>query len=239
MGPAPSPAVSLVEIMKETDSKMMAVAPCSNTDKYFAESMIPHHQGAIKMAEWELQNGKNPQLLNTSHSIMTSQTQEIAEMQQYLSQLPIRADCASAPAPSPSSPGMGGMTMSSMNMPMMSNGMAGMSSRMTMGMSKSPLASAMTPSGMQESAMLSTMDAMMAPSGAPLSGNPDHDFAIMMSQHHQAAIDMANVELKYGTFQPLLILAKQIIAAQSEEIQEFCIILAQDYAIPCTAAGSK
>ena len=55
----------------------------------------------------------------------------------------------------------------------------------------------------------------------------------------QAAIDMANVELKYGTFQPLLILAKQIIAAQSEEIQEFCIILAQDYATPCTAAGIK
>lgn len=61
-------------------------------------------QGAIRMAEWELQNGKNPQLLNTSHSIMTSQTQEIAEMQQYLAQLPIRADCASAPAPSPPSP---------------------------------------------------------------------------------------------------------------------------------------
>lgn len=52
-GPAPSPAVSLVEIMKETDSKMMAVAPCSNTDKYFAESMIPHHQVGAPSAALE------------------------------------------------------------------------------------------------------------------------------------------------------------------------------------------
>ncbi len=36
--------------------------------------------------------------------------------------------------------------------------------------------------------MLSTMDAMMAPSGAPLNGNPDRDFAILMSQHHQVCI---------------------------------------------------
>ncbi len=55
------------------------------------------------MAKWELQNGKNAELLNTSRSIVTSQTQEIAEMQQYLAQLPFRADCAPAPAPSPSS----------------------------------------------------------------------------------------------------------------------------------------
>ena len=55
------------------------------------------------MAQWELQNGKDPQLLNTSHSIVTTQTQEIAEMQQYLPQLPIPADCTPAPAPNPSS----------------------------------------------------------------------------------------------------------------------------------------
>ncbi len=55
----------------------------------------------------------------------------------------------------------------------------------------------------------------------------------------QAAIDMANVELKYGTFQPLLVLAKQIVAAQTEEIQEFRAILVKEYATPGVAAGGK
>jgi uncharacterized protein (DUF305 family) len=34
----------LEDIMKETDAAMMSVPPCSNTDRFFAESMIPHHQ---------------------------------------------------------------------------------------------------------------------------------------------------------------------------------------------------
>jgi hypothetical protein len=57
----------------------------------------------------------------------------------------------------------------------------------------------------------------------------------------QAAIDMANVELKYGTYQPLLVLAKEIIAAQTEEIGEFRTILAKDYSTPmsATAVGGK
>ena len=42
--------------------------------------------------------------------------------------------------------------------------------------------------GVQESAMMSTMVSMMAPTGAPLSGDPDRDYAIMMSQHHQVRV---------------------------------------------------
>lgn len=52
---------------------------------------------------------------------------------------------------------------------------------------------------------------------------------------------MANVELKYGTYQPLLVLAKEIVAAQTEEIGEFRTILAKDYSTPmsATAVGGK
>lgn len=57
----------------------------------------------------------------------------------------------------------------------------------------------------------------------------------------QAAIDMANVELKYGAYQPLLVLAKAIITAQTEEIGKFQAILAKDYRTPMNviAAGGK
>ena len=53
-----------------------------------------------------------------------------------------------------------------------------------------PLEASMTNKvfGVQESAMMSTMDSMMAPTGAPLSGDPDRDYAIMMSQHHQVRV---------------------------------------------------
>lgn len=55
-------------------------------------------QGAVQMAQWELDHGSNPQLRNLSNSIITSQTQEIAQMQGYLPQLPT---CAPSPAPAP------------------------------------------------------------------------------------------------------------------------------------------
>ena len=47
----------------------------------------------------------------------------------------------------------------------------------------------------------------------------------------QAAVNMSEVELQYGTSAPLLKLANQIIAEQSKEIDQFKMILAQDYAV--------
>ena len=56
-------------------------------------------QGAVRMAQWELKYGSNAQLLNISQSIVTSQTEEINQMQSYLTMVP---GCASGSAPSPS-----------------------------------------------------------------------------------------------------------------------------------------
>jgi uncharacterized protein (DUF305 family) len=52
----------------------------------------------------------------------------------------------------------------------------------------------------------------------PYTGNPDRDFVAGMIPHHQGAIDMAQVELQYGTDPTLKKLAQQIIAAQRKEI---------------------
>lgn len=52
------------------------------------------------------------------------------------------------------------------------------------------------------------------------SGNPDVDFVRMMIPHHQGAIDMAEVELKYGKDESRKALARQIIEAQEKEIAE-------------------
>ena len=60
------------------------------------------------------------------------------------------------------------------------------------------------------------MDAgMMA---AKPTGNPDRDFAAMMIPHHQGAIAMARVELKYGKDPENRKLAEEIIKAQEGEV---------------------
>jgi len=54
---------------------------------------------------------------------------------------------------------------------------------------------------------------------APMNGNVDHDFAIMMMPHHQGAIDMAKAELAYGKDPVMRRLAEEIIVDQQSEIQ--------------------
>lgn len=50
------------------------------------------------------------------------------------------------------------------------------------------------------------------------SGNVDRDFVRMMIPHHQGAIDMARVLLKYGQDERLKRLAQSIIVEQGQEI---------------------
>src|SRR2546430_71096 len=58
----------------------MAVKPSGNVDADFAALMIPHHQGAIEMAEAELQYGHNSELRRIARNIVTGQRQEIGTM---------------------------------------------------------------------------------------------------------------------------------------------------------------
>jgi uncharacterized protein (DUF305 family) len=53
----------------------------------------------------------------------------------------------------------------------------------------------------------------------PFSGDADRDFARMMIPHHQGAIDMAMVELRFGKDERLKRLAQEIIVTQTQEIE--------------------
>jgi uncharacterized protein (DUF305 family) len=55
----------------------------------------------------------------------------------------------------------------------------------------------------------------------PMSGDTDHDFAMMMRTHHQSAVDMAEIELRTGKDPTLRSMAKNIISSQKKEIKEF------------------
>jgi uncharacterized protein (DUF305 family) len=52
----------------------------------------------------------------------------------------------------------------------------------------------------------------------PPTGDIDRDFADIMIPHHQATIDMAEAELKYGHDDQLRRLAEKIVAQQQQEI---------------------
>src|SRR3569833_2597233 len=73
---------------KENDAAMlkmmaaMAVTPTGDVDKDFVATMVPHHQGAIEMAQAELRYGHNEQLRRLAQEIIVAQTQEIAVMHQ-------------------------------------------------------------------------------------------------------------------------------------------------------------
>jgi uncharacterized protein (DUF305 family) len=76
------------------------------------------------------------------------------------------------------------------------------------------------------SALNQAMNSMkIAMSSVPMTGSSDVDFAAMMISHHQGAIDMAKVELRYGTDSRLRRLAQEIIVTQQSEIALMRLIL--------------
>lgn len=67
----------------------MMQPPSGDADRDFAAMMVPHHQGAIDMAEAELRFGHNPVLRRLAQGIIVEQQQEIAVMRQALAALPL------------------------------------------------------------------------------------------------------------------------------------------------------
>ncbi len=73
----------------------MSIKPSGDVDRDFVAMMVPHHQGAIDMAQAELRYGHNEQLRRIAQEIVVEQQQEIVAMRLALGQpLP-----SAAPAP--------------------------------------------------------------------------------------------------------------------------------------------
>ena len=70
-------------------AKMMAamdIKPSGDVDADFVAMMVPHHQGAIDMAQAQLRHGRNEQLRRLAQEIIVTQQQEIAAMRLALGQ---------------------------------------------------------------------------------------------------------------------------------------------------------
>ena len=68
----------------EMDMGKLRKARGRNFDRMFLQMMIPHHAGAVMMADEALKVTARPQLRKLSHAIISSQSREIGHMQGIL-----------------------------------------------------------------------------------------------------------------------------------------------------------
>lgn len=100
----------------------MSVKPTGDVDRDFVAMMVPHHQGAIDMAQAELRYGHNEQLRRIAQEIVVEQQQEIVAMRVALGQAlppPAPAPDQQKPASIPAAPAhpasSAGMQMNMLN----------------------------------------------------------------------------------------------------------------------------
>jgi uncharacterized protein (DUF305 family) len=110
---APPAASSEAEFLAANEAAMgtmmadMTVMPTGDIDRDFVAMMVPHHQGAIDMAQIVLRYGKNEHLKRLAQEIIVTQQQEIAAMKLAV------GDPLPPSIPSPTRPASGGAPASS------------------------------------------------------------------------------------------------------------------------------
>ena len=84
---ASSPSTAAYQAANDKMHQGMTMTYTGNPDRDFLAGMIPHHQGAIDMAEVELKHGKDPKVRKLAQDIIKAQKREIAQMQAWLKQM--------------------------------------------------------------------------------------------------------------------------------------------------------
>lgn len=79
---------ALIQTMEPMHSDMMRGMTAADFQTAFVCSMIPHHQGAVEMAQVALQHSTDPWIQMFAQEIVSTQEVEIREMQAWLARKP-------------------------------------------------------------------------------------------------------------------------------------------------------
>ncbi|MFY0665331.1 MAG: DUF305 domain-containing protein [Natronospirillum sp.] len=148
---------------------MHSMEVTGDVDYDFVRGMIPHHQGAIDMAQTLLAEGTDAELLALAEEIIAAQQTEIADMEAWLAAY--------------GDPRIGSQA-------------------------------ADIRAGYERTNNRMMRDMNIAPSG-----DVNRDFVLGMIPHHEAAIDMAYILLRYSDDSELRTLAEAVIREQEREIR--------------------
>lgn len=89
--PSPDPSMGGMDhgggMMSEEDMTALESATGVEATRLFLQGMIEHHNGAIMMAEMELSNGQNPDVLELAQQVIDGQKAEVTTMQEILDSL--------------------------------------------------------------------------------------------------------------------------------------------------------
>ena len=77
-------SLGMEDHMTGMDQDPAELEGAADFDKEFLQMMIPHHEGAIAMAEVELDKGGDPELRGIAQDIVRAQEREIGEMRKQL-----------------------------------------------------------------------------------------------------------------------------------------------------------
>ncbi|MBM7366471.1 DUF305 domain-containing protein [Gordonia hydrophobica] len=74
-------------MLSDADIDKLRTATGADAAKLFLTQMIEHHEGAVEMAEQQIENGKNSDAVEMARSIVESQQKEIDDMKAMLKEL--------------------------------------------------------------------------------------------------------------------------------------------------------
>ncbi|KQP96166.1 MULTISPECIES: DUF305 domain-containing protein [unclassified Rathayibacter] len=75
---------SMNGMMSDEDMSSLEGAAGAEAEKLFLEQMMMHHEGAVEMAQTEVDEGQNADAIDMAEMIVQTQTEEIATMQDLL-----------------------------------------------------------------------------------------------------------------------------------------------------------
>ncbi|PZF56361.1 DUF305 domain-containing protein [Curtobacterium sp. MCSS17_008] len=78
---------SMSGMMSDSDMDDLDQASGNDAAKLYLEQMVQHHEGAVDMAKTEVDKGKNTDAVAMAKSIVSSQTEQITQMQDMLASL--------------------------------------------------------------------------------------------------------------------------------------------------------